>query len=255
MFEDRRKGGTPTTSLSGGYAGRSLAGIDKSYPLDPLDTAKAPMSRSGSSKSDPPSNSLSRGRMPPVPATNPTTAPQHARSRPTPTPPPLNIGSSKRPISLDRTAGSRGGSGTSINATTTTPSPVGQGHNIGIRRSSSGFGIAHRSRDENANELLELSNPPPIIPKTTKYRDYANDLESREMDLGVKLRQMNITSPPSVLSPSSTSPTRSPVYGGGTDPRTLQNSQKPLKVMVILKKNNIFTSNCSLLVGVWIREI
>lgn len=202
MFEDRRKGGsgsvsvTTPTNVPGTYGGRTLAGIDKSYPLVPLDTSKVSTNRSGSSKSDPPGNSYSRGR---VPAAKPPVAlQQHSRSRPIPraTPtPPTNLGSTKRGISLDRNSLHE-----ENGILTSSPFPMGKNDSaeVGIRRSASGFSIGSSShRDENANELEERSGikSPPIVPKTTKYRDYADELESREAALGNKMRKMHISSP------------------------------------------------------------
>ncbi|CAL8090675.1 unnamed protein product [Orchesella dallaii] len=243
MFEERRRGGGVNGSMSGGstngYGSRNgLAGIDKSHPLEPLVVTNNNKSRSSSSKSDPANyvstNSSSR------------TTPNGMRN--THVPPmmkPPNLGTSNRTTSLTR---ERSGSREPPTPNQNEPSSNPKTSSVSSANStSSSGGKPYHQRQQHKSSA---SHPPPPpqnaeesyldyitpLPSTTKYSDYAQELEKRENALATKLKKTTISSSPDDYasrsgggSPThkSASPTQRSVTGSGANSPSRPNSKSP----------------------------
>lgn len=227
MFEERRRNGGSSTS-SNGYGSRNgaLTGIDKGHPLEPLVVSNTSnKNRSSSSKSDPANYSTNGTRN--------TQAPPIMK--------PTNLGSNNRAVSLNREQRRESPAPThtsnnnaSNNNHTTTVSSANS------NASSTGGKSYHQRQQQKSS----ASHPPPppqtqasvpiddyLTPHTTKYSDYAHELEKRENALGNKLRKTHISSPTDDYASNgggSTSPTnKSAAHRSGNTSPTRPNTKPP----------------------------
>jgi len=173
MFEERRKGGGGSVNGERGRNG-TLAGIDKSYPLEPLVTPP-PKSRSANTKSlDPPRRVAPPVAPPPMKPLNLGSSNKPLRETPPPKKEPVT--SNLSPYVLN---------GPPSNATKSRVSPV-----TGSR------GKPSKTSQSPSPRVTPISSPSDDYPpaSTTKYSDYATELEKREASLSNKLKGMDISS-------------------------------------------------------------
>lgn len=235
MFEERRRhGGTLSSNSSNGYGSRNgaLTGIDKGHPLEPLVvTNTSSKSRSSSSKSDPANYATSNG----------------SAMRNTQVPPimkPANLGSHNRATSLNREQKSKetpapAPNHTSNNSFNNQPHPNGtvSSANSNANSTGGGGGKPYQQRQQQKSNASHPPPPPPVsqteaedflTPHTTKYSDYAQELEKRENALASKLKRAQISSPDDNASSGvSGSPNKSPTQRSGNVSPTRPNSKSP----------------------------
>ncbi|ODN02537.1 Zinc finger C2HC domain-containing protein 1C [Orchesella cincta] len=246
MFEERRRGGSVNGSISGGntngYGSRhgALTGIDKGHPLEPLVVTNNNKSRSSSSKSDP-ANYVSTNNS------SSRTTPNGMRN--THVPPmmkPPNLGSNNRATSLNR---ERSGSRESPALNHNEPSVNPKTSSVSSANGTVSGGKPYHQRQQHKSSASHPPPPPqnaeesyhdyiPPLPTTTKYSDYAHELEKRENALATKLKRTTISSSPDDnasrsggggASPThkSSSPTLRSVTSSGANSPTRPNSKSP----------------------------
>jgi hypothetical protein len=175
MFEERRKGGSgpPVINGSGGGRNGTLAGIDKSYPLDPIHPSKGlnnNSSRTPSSKSlDPPA---------PLRATVPVATMK-----------PLNLGTSNKP--LREPPPKKEPVTSNVSPKRVTPAPVVRSRVTPSPRATP-TPTPTTALSPTSPVPAEDSYLPPPPANTTKYSDYATELERREASLSNKLKGLDL---------------------------------------------------------------
>ncbi|OXA60064.1 serine/arginine repetitive matrix protein 1 isoform X2 [Folsomia candida] len=176
MFEERRKGGFSASSVT------TPKGIDKSNPLDPI-VAPPPKTKPSATLSNKPAamatNPMRKLAPSPMPVVLPSTI-----SRPS------NLGSSKKPTPPPpATSATHSSSPSPKQLTPTTSLPPSRGSGgllpLGSSRSSSGSSTS-------TTRSSPTSGYPPVS-NTTKYSDYASELDRREASLSNKLRGIEIS--------------------------------------------------------------